>query len=71
MMLVKQSYGHPGRPSGHVDNMCVESDWPSSQTLHSSEQRCRSYFWSQPKVSTRRRVVTEDRSEMKQQEGNE
>ena len=42
-----------------VQHLCVESDWPSSQTFHSSEQMCRGYFWSQPKVSTRRRVVTE------------
>ena len=45
---------------------CVESEWPGSQTFHSSErgagvtsghgQRCR------------RRVVTENKSKMKQQE---
>ena len=51
--------------------MCVESDWPGSQTFHSSEQRCRGYFWFQPKVSTRLRIVTENWKEMKQQDGNE
>ena len=33
----------------------------AKQTFHSSEQRCRSYFRSQPKVSTRQRVVTENK----------
>ena len=30
-------------------NLCEESDWPSSQTFHSSEQRGKGSIWSSPK----------------------
>ena len=52
-------------------NLCVESDWPSSQTFHSSEQRSRGFSWFSPKMSMRLKVVTENKWEMRQQEGNE
>ena len=50
-------------------NVCVESDWPSNQTF--SEQRGRGSIWSSSKVSTRVKVVTENKWEMEQQEGDE
>ena len=51
--------------------MCVELDWPSSQTFHSSEQRSRGLIWSSPMMSMTLKVVTENKQEMKRQEGNE
>ena len=47
------------------------SDWPSSQTLNSSEQRGRRLIWSSPKLSMTLKVVTENKLEMKRQVGNE
>ena len=39
--------------------MCVESDWPSSQTFHSSERRHRGLLHSFPTRSMTLRVVTD------------
>ena len=39
-------------------NLCVESDWPSSQTLHCNEQRHRVLFCSFPTKPMTLRVVT-------------
>ena len=63
------SGGRPPLSSAPLRNVCVESDWPSNQTF--SEQRGRGSIWSSSKVSTRLKVVTVDKWEMKQQEGNE
>ena len=41
--------------------LCVESDWPRSQTFHSSEQSHRRLFCSFPTRSMTPRVVTENR----------
>ena len=43
----------------HPHFLCLESDWPSSQTFHSSEWRHRGPIWSSPKMSMTLKVVTE------------
>ena len=42
-------------------NLCVESDWPSSQTVHSSERRHVGLLYVSPTRSMTLRVLTENR----------
>ena len=57
----KRSWPFPSHLQFVASKLCVESDWPSSQTFHSSEQRGRGFIWSFPTRSMTLKVATDNK----------